>query len=158
MESSDSIKKSSKKAHHQDVQNLEYNHESRFNFMLLWMLVWGLFWCHLGVHLGSSWGQLGVHLGSQERLQLKTPFHCLFASMSDPSWTPSLPQLGGLGASWGGLGPLYFPSSFQCFVKPYFESISDPKTTLKSIKNRSEIHAKIKVGKRSHFKCSSIKF
>ena len=99
--------------------------------MLLWMLVWIRFWGSFGglsgVKLGSTWGPFGVHLGSQERLHLKTPFQHLFDSISDPSWTPSWPQLGGLWASWGGLGPLYFPSSFQCFVKPYFESISDPK-------------------------------
>jgi len=73
--------------------------------MLLWMLVWGLFWCHLGVHLGSTWGQLGVHLGSQERLQLKTPFQHLFDSISNPSWTPSWPNLEALGRLGAVLGP-----------------------------------------------------
>ena len=110
----------------------------------------------LGSILGSTWGQLGVHLGVQERLQPKTSFWSRFDPFWNPSWALSWPQHGGLGASWSGLGPFYFRSDFQVVFGPHFEAILDPKTTPKSIKNRTTIHAKIKLTKTALFQLISI--
>jgi hypothetical protein len=69
----------------------------------------------LGYVLGSTWGQLGVHLGSiwGSKWGSKSDFNgrpfldLLLTSLGrilGPSWAPSWPHVGGLGASWGALG------------------------------------------------------
>ena len=118
---------------------------------------WGPFW-NLGGGLGGSWVLEAPKLG--------------FWSILDRFWDPSWGQVGSNfealerpGASWHllgrslcGLEPFFFRSHDRFLFASHFTSISDRKTTPKSLKHRWRIHAHMKQKKKAYFHASCSEF
>ena len=144
--------KKSLHAHFASVVN-EFWMDFEVDFATIWNPFWGPFW-NLGGGLGGSWVLEAPKLG--------------FWSILDRFWDPSWGQVGSNfealerpGASWHllgrslcGLEPFFFRSHDQFLFASHFTSISDRKTTPKSLKNRWRIHAHMKQKKKAYFHAS----
>ena len=116
--------------------------------------IWGSIWGQVGVNLGSIWGPFGVLRATSTQDPFSTPFWLHFGPLMDPKFAPTWKPWGVLGRSWALVFHIIFPMLCQTLFWIDFGPQSDPKINQNSIKK----HAQVKVGKRSHFNCSSIQF
>ena len=128
----------------------------------------GLFLHIFGVKINRFFFDFGVIFLPEGGSWVLEPPKLGFWSILDRFWDPSWGQVGSNfealerpGASWHllgrslcGLEPFFFRSHDQFLFASHFTSISDRKTTPKSLKNRWRIHAHMKEKKKAYFHAS----